>query len=122
MKITNVTDYEKYIPLGDKVLLVLPRVEPEQLVKLDGILVDQAAALKKNPVRETRVVAIGAECKQVRPGDLVLFNKLNANPYPFGDNDLYFLPENHLICITERGPLVLCSAIFDAPPPPKAVD
>lgn len=103
MKIHNPTDYEQYEPIGDKVLLVLPRVEPEKLESVGGILVDQMAALKKNPIREVQVVSAGPECKQVMAGDTVLFNKLNAAPHPFGDNDLYFLPETHLICITQRG-------------------
>lgn len=103
MKIHNPSDYEQYEPIGDKVLLVLPRVEPEKLESVGGILVDQMAALKKNPIREVAVVAAGPECKQVLKGDTVLFNKLNAAPHPFGDNDLYFLPETHLICITKKG-------------------
>lgn len=104
MKITNASEYENYIPIGDKVLLVLPRAEAEKLENVGGILVDQMAALKKNPIREVEVVAAGPECKQCDKGDLVLFNRLNASPFPFGDNDLYFLPENHLICITKKAP------------------
>ena len=103
MKIHNQNEYENYTPIGDKVLLVLPRVEPEKLEDVGGILVDQMAALKKNPVREVVVVAVGPECKQVRKGDTVMFNRLNASPHPFGENDLYFMPESHLICVTKRG-------------------
>lgn len=102
MKITSASEYENYTPIGDKVLLVLPRVDPEKLEDVGGILVDQMAALKKNPIREVVVVAAGPECKQVKAGDSVLFNKLNGQPFPFGDSDLYFLPENHLICVTKK--------------------
>jgi co-chaperonin GroES (HSP10) len=103
MKIHTPTEYEQYEPIGDKVLLVLPRAEPEKLEDVGGILVDQMASLKKNPIREVEVVSVGPECKQVCAGDTVLFNKLNASPHPFGDNDLYFMPESHLICVTKRG-------------------
>lgn len=102
MKITSTSEYESYTPIGDKVLLVLPRAEAEKLENVGGILVDQMAALKKNPIREVVVVAAGPECKQVAKGDSILFNRLNASPFPFGDNDLYFLPENHLICVTKK--------------------
>jgi len=102
MKITDPNEYKNYEPIGDKVLLVMPRVEPEVLENVGGVLVDQMAALRKNPIRETEVLAAGPECKQVERGDIVMWNKLNGAPFPFGDNDLYFLPENHLICITKR--------------------
>lgn len=110
MKIHTPTDYENYEPIGDKVLLVLNRVDPEKLEDVGGILVDQNSALKNSPIRETVVVAKGPDCKQVKQGDTVMWNRLNATPFPFGDNDLYFLPENHLICITGRAP---SSATFD---------
>jgi co-chaperonin GroES (HSP10) len=102
MKIHSPTDYESYLPIGDKVLLVLPRADPEKLVDLGGILVDENTDLRKNPIRETVVTAIGPECKQVAKGDTVLWNKLNGAPHPFGQTNLYFLPENHLICITKK--------------------
>lgn len=104
MKIHNPTDYQNYKPIGDKVLLVLDRVEPEKLEDVGGILVDQNAALKKNPIRETVVTEVGPDCKQVQKGATVLWNRLNAAPFPFGDVDLYFLPENHLICVTQEAP------------------
>jgi len=97
-------EYQHYQPIGDKVLLVLQRVEPEKLENLDGILVDQQAAMRKNPMRETVVTAAGPECKQVRAGDTVLWNRLNGQPFPFGESDLYFLPENHLVCVTKKVP------------------
>lgn len=100
MKIHSPTDYENYSPIGDKVLLVLLRAEPEQLVNEGGILVDQNTHLRNNPMRETVVTAVGPDCKQVKKGDTVLWNKLNGAPHPFGENDLYFLPESHLVCIT----------------------
>lgn len=102
MKIHTPTDYENYLPIGDKVLLVLPRVNPEKLVDVGGILLDQNAALKNSPLRETVITAHGPDTKQARKGDTVLWNINNAAPFPFGDNDLYFLPENHLICITKK--------------------
>lgn len=102
MKIHSPTDYQNYLPIGDKVLLVLTRADPEKLVDEGGILVDQMAHLKKNPIREVEVVAVGPDVKQCAKGDVVMFNKLNASPFPFGENDLYFLPENHLICITKK--------------------
>lgn len=102
MKITNANEYENYKPIGDKVLLALLREDPEKLENVGGILVDQAAALRKNPMRETIVTEVGPECKQVAKGDTVLWNKLNANPFPFGDHDLYFLPESHLVCVTKK--------------------
>jgi co-chaperonin GroES (HSP10) len=102
MKIHTPSDYEKYLPIGDKVLLVLPAVNPEKLQDVGGILIDQNAALKKSPIRETVVIAAGPDCKQVAKGDTVMWNRLNANPFPFGDNELYFLPENHLICVTDK--------------------
>jgi co-chaperonin GroES (HSP10) len=104
MKIISQDEYLQYEPIGNKVLLVLLRAEPEKLENVGGVLVDQQAALRKNPVREIEVTAVGPECKQVRAGDLVMFNKLNAAPHPFGDHDLYFLPEEHLICITKKAP------------------
>lgn len=102
MKLTDPNEYQNYEPIGDKVLLVINRVEPEKMEDLGGILVDQNAALKKNPIRETEVFAAGPECKQVHPGDVVMWNKLNGAPFPFGDKDLYFLPESHIICITKK--------------------
>lgn len=100
--LTDPNEYENYLPIGDRVLLVMPKVEAEQLESVGGILVDQAAALRNSPMRETVVTACGPECKQVERGDTVLWNKLNANPLPFGDKELYFLPESHLVCITKK--------------------
>lgn len=100
------SDYTKFIPLGDKVLLVLDRVDPEKMEDVGGILAPADFAARKNPMRETEVVSVGPECKQVQPGDTVLWNKLNASPFPHGDKDLYFLPESHLVCITKRGPKI----------------
>jgi hypothetical protein len=103
MKIHNPSDYQDYKPIGDKVLLVLPRVNPEKLVDVGGgIVADQNFALKNTPIRETVVTAVGPDCKQVEKGATVLWNVNNASPFPFGENDLYFLPENHLICITKE--------------------
>lgn len=116
MKIHNQNEYENYTPIGDKVLLVLPRVEPEKLEDVGGILVDQMAALKKNPVREVVVVAVGPEVKQARKGDTVMFNRLNASPHPFGENDLYFMPESHLICVTKRAEVAAKSCLCAGAP------
>lgn len=102
MNITILPDHTKFTPIGDKVLLSLVRVEPEKLTDVGGILVDQNTALRKSPLRETEVIAVGPECKQVQAGDTVLWNRLNAQPFPHGELDLYFLPENHLICVTKR--------------------
>jgi len=102
MKLTDPNEYENYEPIGDKVLLVMPRALPEQLDNVGGILVDRAAALRSSPMRETEVIAVGRECKQIEKGDTVLWNMNNANPFPFGDNDLYFLPESHIVCITRK--------------------
>lgn len=102
MKIHNPNDYENYLPIGDKVLLVLPRIEPDALVDVGGILVDKNASLKNTPIRESMVIAAGPDSKQAHKGDTVLWNINNASPFPFGENDLYFLPEAHLICITKK--------------------
>lgn len=105
MNITEIVpmpDYHDYQPIGDKVLLVLLREDAEKLEDVGGILVDRAVVLRKNPMRETEVTAVGPECKQVRKGDVVLWNRLNGQPFPMGDHDLYFLPENHLVCVTKQ--------------------
>lgn len=102
MKITDPNEYENYVPIGDKVLLVMPQVEPTQLENVGGILIDHAASLKSSPMRETVVMARGPECKQVEKGDVVLWNMGNANPFPFGDKNLFFLSEQHLVCITKK--------------------
>lgn len=96
------SDYREFGPIGDKVLLVLDRVDPEKMENVGGILVEAGLAARKNPMRETEVIAVGPECKQVRRGDTVLWNRLNASPFPHGDKDLYFLPESHLVCVTKR--------------------
>jgi co-chaperonin GroES (HSP10) len=102
MKLTDPNEYENYEPIGDKVLLVMPKIEPTALENVGGILVDHAAHLKSSPMRETVVVARGPECKQVEEGDAVLWNINNASPFPFGENNLYFLPESHIVCITRK--------------------
>jgi len=102
MKLTDPNEYKNYNPIGDKVLLVMPIIEPTKLENVGGILIDHAAHLKSSPMRETVVVSAGPECKQVKAGDVVLWNMGNANPFPFGDNNLYFLPEQHLVCITKQ--------------------
>lgn len=95
--------FSTYEPIGDKVLLALPRLDVNAMVATEGgVLVPADAELKNNPLRDTFVVATGPECKQVRAGDEVRFNVLNAIPFPEDNNDLYFLPENHLICITRK--------------------
>lgn len=109
-----VYDYSTYRPIGDKVFLMLPREDVNEMVKIEGVLVPKGADLRNNPMRETVVTAVGPECKQVKKGDLVLWNVNNAQPFPMGDFDLYFLPENHLICVTLAAPL--------APAPQSATD
>lgn len=103
MKLQLRPHFSTYEPIGDKVLLALPRVDVNEMIATEGgVLVPQHADLKNNPLRDTFVVAAGPECKQVRAGDEVRFNVLNSIPFPDGDNDLYFLPEGHLICITKK--------------------
>lgn len=106
--------FSTYEPIGDKVLLALPRVDVNEMVATDGgILVPQDAALRATPLRISEVISAGPECKQVRAGDEVWWNANNGNPFPDGDHDLYFLPENHLICITKRGPGAHCCQATD---------
>ena len=95
-------NYASYKPIGDKVLLLMPREDVNEMVATEGgILVPRDAALRNTPIRETVVTARGPDCKQVQVGDTVMWNVNNANPFPDGDCDLYFLPESHLICITK---------------------
>lgn len=94
--------FSTYEPIGDKVLLALPSDDSKGFVKDKGVLVPEDLALKATPLRDSVVIAAGPDCKQVRKGDTVRWNKLNATPFPEGEHDLYFLPEPHLICIIER--------------------
>lgn len=110
------SDYREFDPIGDKVLLVLDRVDPEKMENVGGILVEAGLAARKNPMRESEVVAVGPECKQVLAGDTVLWNKLNASPFPHGDKDLYFLPESHLVCVTKRAVRTGCRCPLPADP------
>jgi co-chaperonin GroES (HSP10) len=94
--------YSTYEPIGDKVLLALDREDVNNLVSDDGILVPVGTKEKRTPLRDTVVVAVGPDCKQVQRGDVVRWNKLNGTAFPEGDVDLYFIPEPHLIAIISR--------------------
>lgn len=105
MKTLLTPNYASYQPIGDKVLLMLPREDVNEMVATEGgVLIPRDAALRATPMRDSLVIAAGPECKQVCVGDTVRWNMMNANPFPDGDNDLYFLPEPHLICITKKAP------------------
>lgn len=104
MKLNLTPDYSKYEPIGDRVLLILPQTDVNEMVNQNGILVPKDAALRSTPMRRSVVIAAGPDCKQVRVGDEVFWNVNNSSPFPEGTEDLYFLPEQHLICITARAP------------------
>lgn len=108
-----VFDYSNYRPIGDKVFLKLPREDVNEMVMVGGVLVSKNVAGRNNPLRETVVTAVGPDCKQVKAGDICLWNTNNAQPFPMGDFDLYFMPENHLICVTQLAPLSHCEAAMD---------
>lgn len=106
-------DYSTYRPIGDKVFLMLPREDVNDMVMSGGVLVQKGAAMRDNPLRETAVNAVGPDCKQVKAGDTVLWNVLNSIAFPMGDFDLHFPQETHLICITRLAPLGHCDAAMD---------
>lgn len=103
MKIHTPTDYENYIPVGDKILLVLDQEDPNAMENVGGVLAPKDFALKQSPLRETVVTSVGPLCKQVKAGDTVLWNKGNSRqPFPFGVKDLHFLEEHLVICVTKK--------------------
>lgn len=106
-------DYSTYRPIGDKVFLMLPREDVNDMVSVQGVLVPKGADMRNNPLRETVATAVGPDCKQVKAGDTVLWNVLNSQPFPIGEFDLHFPQETHLICITRLAPLGHCDAAMD---------
>lgn len=110
MKIIDPNDYLNFQPVGDKVLLALAKVDPNDLQDVGGgILAAKDFADKKTPYRETVVTAVGPDVKQIKKGDTVLWNLHTATHWwPFGLHDLHFLAEANVICITKKAakPLV----------------
>lgn len=105
MKIHNPEEYKEYEPIGDKVLVALPKVDPNELQELGGVLVPKDAADRKNPIKETVVTAVGAKCEHVHKGDTILWNVHTAQHWvPFGAYDLHFLTEATVIAVTKRAP------------------
>ena len=98
------TDYKKFEPIGDKVLLVIPREDVNEMIATEGgILVPKSEDRKNNPLQEFYVQAVGPACKTVRAGDTVLYNVHNSPPIPVGDVELRFAQEEHIFCVTHRG-------------------
>lgn len=99
MKLIIGSVQKKYIPLHDKVLVILPIEDPNKMKKVGGILVPLDMEQRANPIREANIEAVGPDCKSgVQKGDLVIFN-INQAPPTVQDSEFsyHFIPEVLLI-------------------------
>ena len=95
-------DYSTYEPIGSGVILSISAEEVNGFVLDKGVLVKESEDRAQNPIQECIVVAAGSGCKDVRKGDIVMFNLLNAPATKVGNVEMRFTQEEHILCVTKR--------------------
>lgn len=114
-----------YQTTTDKVLAVIPLAAPQEQM-IGGIHLPPSvsrASLDKEAICEIVVHSVGPDCKTVKPGDRVLYNKNIVTPLPCQDGELVVLPEGQVICVvTERAERSTPIVIGTAPKKPLTTD
>lgn len=92
----------KIRPLKDYIVVV-PVVAEK---KKDGIILPEHIEEIKNKPTRGKVVEIGSDIKQVKKGDLVLFEKYASSPLKIEDRwgrpqEYYFFTEDQILAILE---------------------
>ena len=95
----------KYQTTTDKVLALLPK--EEEVTMIGGIHLPpnaKKASLTQNPIAEILVHSVGPDCKTVKPGDRVLYNRTHIGPLPVEDGELIILPEGQILAVIKKVP------------------
>lgn len=90
-----------YQTTTDKVLSIIESASPEEQ-EMGGIILPAGttkASLTKNAIAEMVVHSVGPDCKTVKVGDRVLFNKHQVTPLPCQDGEMLILPEGQVLCV-----------------------
>lgn len=89
-------------PLFNRVV-VEPYVEPETPKILDGIILpdDHQMALPQSPYFISTVLAVGPDCKQLKPGDRILLNRGALEAMIIEDHIYAIITEDRVYCIVD---------------------
>ena len=78
--------------------LVVEAIEEEKETKIGLIIPDSA---EKEKPEQGKVLAVGADCKVVKLGDIILFRKYDPDYVKVGDKEFIIIKEESLLAILE---------------------
>ena len=78
-------------PLGERILV--KKIQKEQKTA-GGLLLPESAIEDSNPIGH--VIAVGADCREIKPCDLVLYLKFSGYQY---QEDLFIIKESEILGI-----------------------
>lgn len=94
-----------YKAVTDKIIALIP-LETTGDVIIGGILLPpgaKKATMDRNPIAEIVVHSVGPDCKTVRRGDKILYNRFNYALVPAVDCQILMMPESSVIAVVVPG-------------------
>jgi len=83
-------------PLSDHILI--EPIREEEKTKT-GIILPETA--EKEKPEQGQVVAVGEKCKEVKPGDKVIFRKYDPDPIKVEDKEYLIAKEEQILAILQ---------------------